>query len=166
MPHTPLPELLLRLGLAVVLGAAIGWERERKDKPAGLRTHMMVTLGSAAFALLGVELLADLSPDYARARLDPIRVLQGIIGGIGFLGAGSIIRSPGNVEGLTTAAGVWVAGSVGAACGLGMYALATAVAVLVLITLTVVGTLERRFLAPRSHREAPRGGGEAGQGAE
>jgi putative Mg2+ transporter-C (MgtC) family protein len=145
LPNVSLLELLLRLLAALLLGASLGWERERQQKPAGLRTHMLVTLGSASFALLGTEMLDALSPQHARSRIDPTRVIEGIVGGIGFLGAGSIIRSRGNVEGLTTAASVWVAGAIGAACGLGLYAIAVLTSGFALVTLWVVGALERRI---------------------
>lgn len=158
LPNLSVFEMLLRLLVAAVLGAAMGWEREHQDKPAGLRTHMMVTLGAASFALLGAEMLAEFSPEYARARMDPIHVVEGIIGGIGFLGAGSIIRSRGGVEGLTTAASVWVAGGVGAACGVGMYAIAVATSGFSLFTLWVIGRLEQRI----KRRKPPRDGAEAG----
>jgi putative Mg2+ transporter-C (MgtC) family protein len=78
-----------RLLVAVVLGGILGWERERIGKPAGLRTHMMVTLGAALFVLLGVELLMEYSERVEDARLDPTRVLQGVVGGIGFWAQGA-----------------------------------------------------------------------------
>jgi putative Mg2+ transporter-C (MgtC) family protein len=118
-----LKEVGIRLLLAVLIGALIGWNRERHDKPAGLRTHMLVALGSASFTLLGFEVGAHVSGS-AGPGLDPTRVLQGVIGGIGFLGAGAIIQSGGQVSGITTAAGLWVVGALGAAAGLGAYVLA------------------------------------------
>ncbi len=145
-------ELFARLAIAAVLGALMGLERERQSKPAGLRTHIMVTLGAASFALIGTEMLAELGPDQSGARMDPSRVVEGIIGGIGFIGAGSIIRSRGSIEGLTTAASVWVAGGIGAACGVGMYAIAIVTSGFALFTLWVLGTVEHRLIrkpAPR-----------------
>lgn len=130
-----------RLLVAVVLGGLLGWDRERIGKPAGLRTHMMVTLGAALFVLLGVELLMEYSARVEDAQLDPTRVLQGVVGGIGFLGAGSIIQSRGGVEGVTTAASVWVTGAIGAGCGLGYYSLAAIVAGVSLVTLNVLAHL-------------------------
>lgn len=130
-----------RLLVAVVLGGLLGWDRERIGKPAGLRTHMMVTLGAALFVLLGVELLMEYSARVEDAQLDPTRVLQGVVGGIGFLGAGSIIQSRGGVEGVTTAASVWVTGAIGAGCGLGYYSLAAIVAGVSLVTLNIVARL-------------------------
>lgn len=130
-----------RLLVAFVLGGAVGWNRERLGKPAGLRTHMMVTLGACAFLIMGVEILASYSRDY-QTQLDPTRVLQGVVGGIGFLGAGSIIQSRGNVEGITTAATVWVAGAIGAGCGLGHFVLVGILVVFALVTLWGLGKME------------------------
>jgi putative Mg2+ transporter-C (MgtC) family protein len=127
-----------RLVLAVVLGGMLGWDRERRDKPAGLRTHMLVSLGSASF----VGLTVDLQTDTGGPVIDPTRVLQGVVGGLGFLGAGTIIHGRGQVSGLTTAASVWVVGAVGAAAGLGAYVLAVSTAVLALPVLSLLGAVE------------------------
>ncbi len=118
-----LTEVALRLLVAVAIGALIGWDREQADKPAGLRTHMLVALGAASFTLLGFEVGDHLAPNTGD-RFDPTRVLQGVIGGIGFLGAGAIIQNRGQVTGITTAASVWVAGALGSAAGVGAYVLA------------------------------------------
>jgi putative Mg2+ transporter-C (MgtC) family protein len=124
--------ILVRLLLAAFLGGLIGWERERRHKPAGLRTQMLVAIGSALFVLVPSEggmAMADLG-----------RVIQGIVVGVGFLGAGAIIkhRDEDLVRGLTTAAGVWLTAAIGCACGLGrdttaVIATALALAVLVLV---------------------------------
>ena len=135
-------EVAVRLVVAVVIGGIIGWDRERLDKPAGLRTHMLVSLGSASFTLLGFEVGAHLSPRTGDG-FDPTRVLQGVIGGIGFLGAGAIIQNRGQVSGITTAASVWVAGALGAATGVGAYVLALATTVMTLLILTSAGLLEK-----------------------
>lgn len=117
-------EVALRLIVAITIGAIIGWDREQADKPAGLRTHMLVALGSASFTLLGFEVGEHLAPKTGEG-FDPTRVLQGVIGGIGFLGAGAIIQNrQGHVSGITTAASVWVAGALGSAAGVGAYVLA------------------------------------------
>ncbi len=136
----PPATVALRLLLALVMGALIGWDRERRDKPAGLRTHMLVTIGSATFVLLGFE-VANLSGD----PIDPTRVLQGVVGGIGFLGAGSIIKGGGQVRGVTTAASVWVSGALGAAAGMGAYVVASVAMLLAFLTLVLVGKLEHRL---------------------
>jgi putative Mg2+ transporter-C (MgtC) family protein len=135
----------VRLLVASILGAVLGYNRERIGKPAGLRTHMMDTLGAAFFDLIGVELMMEYTTRIPGAQLDPTRVLQGVVGGIGFLGAGSIIHSRGSVEGVTTAASVWVAGAIGAGCGLGFYTLGLLVTGFALFTLYLVGLLEKRL---------------------
>jgi putative Mg2+ transporter-C (MgtC) family protein len=127
-----------RLVLALVLSGILGWDRERRDKPAGLRTHMLVGLGSASF----VGLAVDLQTEPAGQAIDPTRVLQGVVGGLGFLGAGTIIQGRGHVSGLTTAASLWLVGAVGAAAGLGAYVLAIATAVLAFPVLSMLGAVE------------------------
>lgn len=129
-------EVTIRLLAAIVMGGILGWDRERADKPAGLRTHMLVALGSASFTLLGFEVGAHLSPRTGEG-FDPTRVLQGVVGGIGFLGAGAIIQNRGQVSGITTAASIWVAGALGAAAGVGAYVLAAISSVLALLILLV-----------------------------
>lgn len=138
----PVVEILQRLLAALLIGALVGWERERKKKPAGLRTHMLVTLGSATFCLMAFEVGADMADRYGDRGVDPMRVLQGVVGGIGFLGAGGIVQSRGHVEGVTTAAGIWIAGALGAACGVGAYVLAVLSAGLTVVVLAVVGRFE------------------------
>ncbi len=136
-------DVVSRLALALVYGGLIGWEREARNKPAGLRTHMMVSLGSAAFTLVSFELAA--AAERGGMASDPIRIVEGVTAGIGFLGAGSIIQSRGAVEGVTTAAGLWVVGAIGIACGGGHYLLATTTAVLAFVILAVLGFIESRF---------------------
>lgn len=133
--NIPIVEMVARLAIAALCGMAIGWEREAQRQEAGLRTHMLVGLGSAAFMVAILEL--SISGDGGRsASVDPSRVYQGLIGGIGFIGAGAIIQSRGNVHGLSTGAGIWIVGAIGVACGQGAYVLAvivTAMAVFVLL---------------------------------
>jgi putative Mg2+ transporter-C (MgtC) family protein len=136
-------EVSLRLLVAVLIGGLIGWDRQRQDKPAGLRTHMLVALGSASFTLLGFEVGAHLAPRTGEG-FDPTRVLQGVIGGIGFLGAGAIIQNRGRVSGITTAASVWVAGALGAAAGVGAYVLAAMTTGCAFLILTVLARFEPR----------------------
>lgn len=137
--------MLGRIGLAVLVGGVVGLERESAHKPAGLRTLALVSVGSCLFALLSLDLVGSW-PAMAQLRLDPIRVVAGLMGGIGFLGAGAILQSRGSVEGITTAATIWVAGALGLACGLGSYALAVAGAGVALLILRGLGWVERRFL--------------------
>jgi putative Mg2+ transporter-C (MgtC) family protein len=141
----PLLVILLRLLVAAMIGGALGFERERMDKPAGLRTHMLVALGSATFVVLGFEVGAAVAPRYGDQGLDPTRVLQGVVGGLGFLGAGSIIQSRGQVSGVTTAATVWMAGALGAAAGMGAYTVALSATALSLLILMALRRLELRL---------------------
>lgn len=131
-------EVTIRLFVAIAVGGLIGWDRQRSDKPAGLRTHMLVALGAATFTLLGFEVGEHLlSRSGNGAGFDPTRVLQGVVGGIGFLGAGAIIQDRGRVSGITTAASVWVSGALGAAAGVGAFVLAGITTVLALFILIV-----------------------------
>lgn len=156
-------ELVVRLLLALLLGGLIGIERELSEKPAGLRTHIMVALGSAAFTLIGFQLYASLSDATDQvARIDPIRIVEGIAGGIGFLGAGAILHSQGAVEGLTTAASIWLSGAVGVACGGGSYHVALVSTGFALGTLYLLGRVERRLHRWRERRRKAPGGGERG----
>ncbi len=137
--------VISRLLLAALCGAAVGWEREWHKKSAGLRTHMLVALGAASFTLGAVRFVEN-PPDGADSLdLDPTRVVQGIVGGIGFLGAGAIMQSRGSVEGLTTAAGIWVMGAIGVACGLGYYAIALETTVLTVFIVAGLGYFSNKF---------------------
>lgn len=134
--------LMMRCVVAVVLGGALGWNREARNKPAGLRTHMLVALGSATFVAASLGMVDRMAGGPTTIRIDPSRVVEGIIGGIGFLGAGSIIRQQGGVHGITTAATIWVVGAIGVVCGIGMYAMAVSTTVLALVILWFFGRLE------------------------
>lgn len=142
-------EMVLRGALASVLGGAIGWNRELRNKAAGLRTMMLVALGSAGAMMAVVEVVA-LAGANEEIQLDPLRVISGIIGGIGFLGAGSIIQSRGSVRGLTTAATIWAAACIGIACGLGIYRLALVLTGFVLVTLIAVTALKGDILPDKN----------------
>lgn len=129
--------IVVRLVLAALLGGLLGYERERHGKAAGVRTHMLVSLGAALFVLV---------PEQAGAApADVTRVIQGLVAGIGFLGAGSIIknRDEENVSGLTTAAGIWLTAAVGVACGLGRESTAVLSALLAFAILALVPHLGR-----------------------
>ncbi|MGB6104840.1 MAG: MgtC/SapB family protein [Pusillimonas sp.] len=129
--------IALRLTIAVVLGAAIGYERELRGKAAGLRTHMLVALGAAIFVLVPVASGMEAA--------EVSRVMQGIIAGIGFLGAGAILKQDKTqeVKGLTTAASIWVAAAVGIAAGYGREATAVASTIIALFVLAVIARLEK-----------------------
>lgn len=125
-------EILLRLLLAMALGAGIGYQRERAGKPAGLRTHILIALGSALFTAVSLFGFGG--------QVDPSRVAAGVVTGIGFLGAGVIfrgMRSDGPVVGLTTAASIWVTAAIGLAAGVGMYLVAIAIAALTVLVLMI-----------------------------
>ncbi len=120
-------EMVLRLLLAAALGAIIGYQRERIGKPAGLRTHMLISIGAALFTVTGI---------FGFTGGDPARIAAGIVTGIGFLGAGAILhRQGGIVVGLTTAASMWAIAGIGLAAGAGLYLISTAAAALILIVL-------------------------------
>jgi putative Mg2+ transporter-C (MgtC) family protein len=125
-------ELLLRLGLTVVLCGAIGLEREARGQVAGLRTHILVGLGSALFTLVSAYAFLDHDPN---DRVDPTRIAAQIVTGIGFLGAGTIIRQGLTVRGLTTAASLWIVAAIGMAGGAGYYLGAIATTAIVLVAL-------------------------------
>jgi putative Mg2+ transporter-C (MgtC) family protein len=116
-------EVLFRLLLAAIFGGLLGWERGRSDKPADIRTMILIGTGAAAFTLIGQQLIA-LSDNDSIIRADPTRVLSYIISGVGFLGAGAILHSKRTVRGLTTAASIWVVAAIGAACGVGEFMIA------------------------------------------
>lgn len=131
-------ELLLRVVLAAVLGAAVGFDRQRSNKPAGLRTHMLVAIGSALFAAGGVMILTDYVGGPSEVTLDLLRVVAATATGIGFIGAGVIFQSGSTVKGLTTAAGIWVTAAIGLLAGLGMILLAVGGAVLAVVVIAVL----------------------------
>ena len=152
--NDPLPfyEMITRLGLAAVGGALVGLERELHDKPAGLRTNMLVALGAAGFVLTALASTQLAAPGEGRLGFDPTRILQGIVGGIGFLGAGVIIHSSGDIQGITTAAAMWVVAAMGAACGFGHFELAGAMVVACLAALYPLGYLQT-YLEERTQRK-------------
>jgi putative Mg2+ transporter-C (MgtC) family protein len=133
-------EVLLRVLLAAVFGGAVGYDRQRHDKPAGLRTHMLVSAGAALFTGSAILALGGEASSGAAATLDVFRVTAAVATGIGFLGAGAIIRSGEGVVGLTTAAGIWVTAGIGVATGLGQYLLAGGATVLTLIVIALLGS--------------------------
>ena len=131
--------IILRLAIAFACGAVIGAEREIRDKAAGLRTHILVCLGACLFGILGMSIVS-ICPE-----ADMLRLAQGLLIGIGFLGAGVIVREGASVRGLTTAAGVWVLGAIGLATGIGMYQVAIAGTVFIFLTIALFGRIERKL---------------------
>ena len=148
-------EVLLRLALAAVLGAAIGLERELREREAGLRTHLLVSLGSALFTIVSAYgFHSFLASGASVVRADPTRIAAQIVTGIGFLGAGAIIRQGLSVRGLTTAATLWVVAAIGLAAGAGYYSAAVATTVLVIVSLWPLRIAAHRiFLRFRPDRE-------------
>lgn len=140
---------LLRLGLAALLGGLVGLEREVRGRHAGFRTNLLVCVGCALVMLVSVSFAYQdwPHPPTFNLNVDPARVAYGVMSGIGFLGAGVIIKHQGAVRGLTTAAGLWCVAAIGLACGQGLYVLACVAAVVVLVTLWVLDKFER--LLPR-----------------
>lgn len=138
--------------LAMVLGAVVGWERFLDHKPAGLRTHTLVSLGAAGVMIAARGMMGD---DPAAHR-EMSRVVQGVITGIGFLGAGSILQSGGSVRGLTTAASIWIVAAIGVAAGGGQVGYAVAMTVATWIVLRGFRGIERAWLKrhPRKHPQA------------
>jgi putative Mg2+ transporter-C (MgtC) family protein len=141
-----LMQLALRLGAAAVLGGLLGLDRELREKPLGLRSNILVAIGACSFGLMTLELVDLFRRDQSLGNVDPSRVVQGIIEGIGFLGTGAIIHSRGHIRGVTTGATVWVVGAIGLACGFGLYLHAAVVTAVALLVLVVLGLIERRFL--------------------
>ncbi len=137
-------QLILQLVLATVLGAVIGLERERKGKEAGLQTYSLVALGACLFTILSCELFSFFVGK-SGVSFDPSRVISAVALGIGFIGAGVIIYRRSHLEGLTTAAGLWVAAAIGVAIGLKLYFLALLTILLVMVVLIAFGELERKY---------------------
>ena len=137
-------EMVFRLVMAAFLGSLVGMEREIHGRPAGFRTHLLVAMGSALFVLVSQEfyrLFGNLSGQ-GPVGVDPGRVAAQVVTGIGFLGAGAIIRDRGSIRGLTTAACLWVAAAIGVACGVGMIAIAMLSTVLALASLLALKKVE------------------------
>ena len=143
---TPFPEIVLRLGLAVLLGMCIGIDRELRNRPAGLRTHMLVSLATASFTVITFELFASLQERAAEdgTAADPLRIIEAVTAGVAFLAAGTIIQARGRVSGLTTGASIWLVGATGLACGGGFYAIAVLVTLLALLILYLLKIVEDR----------------------
>lgn len=144
-------ELLSRLVLAAALGSVIGFERERMNWSAGLRTHMLVCVGSALIMLVSAFGFADVLGQ-KNVVLDPSRIAAQVVSGIGFLGAGAILMRGEVVRGLTTAASLWSVAGVGLAVGGGMYTAAIGATIIILIILAGIKPLERRFISVKQQR--------------
>lgn len=142
-----------RLVMAALLGAFIGLERDLHGRSAGLRTHALVSLGSAVFTLVSYFAAGALTWDGSPATnlYDPGRIAAQVVTGIGFLGAGTIIKSEFSVRGLTTASSLWLVAAIGMACGIGLYCLAITTTAMALLFLAGVGQLERYMRREQLH---------------
>jgi len=141
-------ELIMRLGVSVLLGGAIGYERELRERPAGLRTHLLVSLASATFMLVSSQFPFPQHYEIAGdgfLRADVGRIASNVVVGIGFLGGGAILRSGLRVEGLTTAASLWMVAALGLASGAGLYVLAIVSALIALFALVGLSFIEVGF---------------------
>lgn len=139
-------EILFRVFLAAILGGAIGFDRQLRHKPAGVRTHMLVAMGSALAVGVSVLVTQDV---VGVGKTDAVRVAAGVVTGVGFLGAGAILRSPEGVRGLTTAAGIWVTSTIGIALGFGYYGIAVGSTVIAVIIISfLIGTPDPDDAAP------------------
>ena len=147
--YTSFPVIVARLLLAAIFGAAIGFEREWRNRPAGLRTHVLVCVAAATFAILTIEIIhapmftADALGD--AVKVDPIRIVEAVTAGVAFLAAGVVIFTRGQVHGLTTGAGMWLAGAIGVACGLGLWQIALFSTVLALLVLILLYAFENKM---------------------
>lgn len=147
---THLLRVLIQLGVAAVLGGLVGLEREAANRPAGLRTHLLVCVGSALIMQVSMNMY-DMVLASGGGVADPGRIAAQVVSGIGFLGAGTIMREGLSIRGLTTAASLWVVAGVGLAVGAGMYVEALVVGVMVVLTLRFLSAVEDRFIAKGNH---------------
>lgn len=145
-------ELTIRLALAIVLGGLVGLERELGGHSAGFRTHILVCLGSTAIMLLSMYGFSDFASE-PNVRLDPARLAAQVISGIGFLGAGTILRTGMTISGLTTAASLWVVAAIGLSVGAGFYYGASISAFMVVISLFFLNKAEKNFSRMKKDRE-------------
>lgn len=146
-------EMLGRLLLAAFLGGVIGMERAWKGKPAGMRTHLLVCLGAALIMLISIH-MGRISEG---GTVDPTRIASNVVVGLGFLGAGTIMRLRGSVLGLTTAASLWAVGGVGLAVGCGYYGAALGGIVIMLVALRALDHVEQRLLEAKGMRKPGQG---------
>jgi putative Mg2+ transporter-C (MgtC) family protein len=139
---TPVGEMALRLAMATLFGMVLGLDREVRGKSAGLRTHMLVALSSAATTLVTLEIFETLEAA-GHTDMDPLRIVQGLAQAIGFISAGVIIQSRGDVRGLTTAVNIWLCSAIGVAAGAGLHMLALLATVFAAVVLTGMHFVEK-----------------------
>jgi putative Mg2+ transporter-C (MgtC) family protein len=133
--------VVIRLLVAAALGAALGIDREILSRPAGMRTHILVSLAAATFTVVTFELMERAKLE-GTTSLDPIRVIEAVTAGVAFLAAGAIIQARGKVHGVTTGAGLWLAGAIGTAAGIGAYLEAVLATIIGVIVLTLLRPVE------------------------
>ena len=142
-------EIIFKLTLACILGGLIGLERESLNRPAGLRTYTLVCVGSTLAMIVSLDMYFEY---YKSVNADPGRIAAQVVSGIGFLGAGTIMREGATVRGLTTAAGLWVVACIGLAVGAGLYAPAIATTILILFILIYFVRIEERYTGMREYK--------------
>ena len=136
------PVIAARLLFAALLGALIGFEREWRARPAGLRTHILICVAAATFGILTVEISHSTAFVGREVTVDPVRAVEAVTAGVAFLAAGSILFTRGEVQGLTTGAGMWLAGAVGLSCGFGLWQIAGLGTLLILVVMGLLHTFE------------------------
>lgn len=144
-----------RLSAAALMGGVIGLDREAHDRPAGLRTHMMTAMAAAIFTVLTLELHETFVEEGAHGKADPIRIIEAVTAGVAFLTAGAIIHARGQVQGLTTGAGMWLSGALGVACGTENYLMGFVALVLAAIILIALRPIERALLCKPTDKDRP-----------
>lgn len=151
--HLPFSVIAARVLLAAVVGAAIGFEREWQDHPAGLRTHILISIAAALIAMLAIEIMHSPQFESDNARFDPIRLVEAVTAGVAFLAAGLIIFDRGRVLGLTTGAGMWLAASLGLAAGLGFWQIAGLGAAVGVAVLWLIHWIENMLIGRRIKKD-------------
>ncbi len=159
--QTPYPVIFARLAAAILLGGLIGWEREKHDRPAGLRTHILICLAAALFAIISIESVHMAGFSDEQVRIDPLRVIEAVTAGVAFLAAGMIVHSRGRVNGLTTGAGMWMAGGIGLALGFGhwfiaFFAAAACLTILLILAWMQSALADEQKKAQASAQESPK----------
>lgn len=141
--RVPVTVAAVRLFIAAVLAGIVGIEREWRDKPAGLRTHILVAVAACLFIIIGLEMSTLAWGEADQLQFDPLRLIEAVTAGVAFLAAGIIFTSKGEVRNITTGASMWLAGAIGLACGAGQILLAVLATTVVVIVLTLLRQLER-----------------------
>jgi putative Mg2+ transporter-C (MgtC) family protein len=154
--EVPYPVMLARMVGAILLGAVIGAEREYQSHPAGLRTHILVALSACVFSLLSIESVHMAGFSDEQVRIDPLRVIEAVTSGVAFLAAGMIVFSRGEVKGLTTGAGMWLAGAVGLSVGLGYWFVAVVATFACFVVLFILGKVEIGSEESGSQKDGPK----------